>query len=112
MRKQCIIALSLVLLLSAAGPVSGQRPWKGSNEREGFQNIQVGPRPFFLVQDMEAEPLEERAVELLRRPGQENGILHWSSRGGPDVSRTYQRVLRSGRTHGSRHSGVRCDLHQ
>ncbi len=51
------IIAALPILSCAAG--HGADSGKNSNERRGH-NVQLGPRPFFLIQDMDASPLKRR----------------------------------------------------
>ena len=81
MRKQCIVAFCLSVMLSAASPLSAQ---KSSGKGQGLgvglgqgqsyaqegqgHSIQLGPRPYFLVQDMEESPLKDELLSCFGDP--------------------------------------------
>ena len=94
------LALGAVLLTAPAS--TQERPDAG---------IQLGPRPFFLVNDMHEGPLKDKLPVVRQGPVPPLGLLDWASRRGAAVSRTHARVLRGRRTHGGRDCRVRRDLH-
>src|SRR5262245_25451339 len=66
MRKLRIIALSLSVVMSLVAPLSAQ---KGPKDSEGKgHSIQLGPRPFFLVQDMEESKLKKELLDCFDDP--------------------------------------------
>jgi glycerophosphoryl diester phosphodiesterase len=66
MRKLRII-MALALALTAASPLAGQKPNGSRNEGQGHA-VQLGPRPYFLVQDMEDSPLKRELLSCLGNP--------------------------------------------
>jgi glycerophosphoryl diester phosphodiesterase len=61
MRKHVIVVI-LVGLMNAAGTLAlagqGEKPINETDRRKGEQRVQLGPRPFFLVNDMEDSKLK------------------------------------------------------
>ena len=69
MRKECIVALCMAFMMSAASPLSAQKPGAKDKESEGQgHSIQLGPRPFFLVQDMEESRLKSELLSCFGDP--------------------------------------------
>ena len=66
MRKLRIMMV-LALALTAAGPLAGQGPKGNRNEGQGHA-VQLGPRPYFLVQDMEDSALKRELLSCLGNP--------------------------------------------
>jgi glycerophosphoryl diester phosphodiesterase len=64
MRKLRIIVLGLAVLMSLAAPLSAQ---KGPKEGKGH-SIQLGPRPYFLVEDMDESRLKSELLACFGDP--------------------------------------------
>ena len=112
MRHQ-IVTASLALVLSATALASAAYASdREEDHREGGVSVQLGPRPFFLVNDMEDGEAEASAAALLGRPVQEERLLDRPSRRGAAVPGTHAGVLRSRCANGRRHPRVRRHLHQ
>ena len=67
MRKQGIVAFCLAVMMSSASPISAQKLDKKDKEGQGH-SIQLGPRPFFLVQDMEESRLKNELLSCFGDP--------------------------------------------
>ena len=96
------------LTWSSSGHHGGGR----GNKHKPALNVQLGPRPYYLVEDMDEGPLKRRARELLEGPFETTRLLDRPPRRRAAVSRAHQGVVRGGRAHGRRHHRVRRDLHQ
>ena len=75
-------------------------------------SVQLGPRPFYLVERMSPGPLKERLQKMCGRAVQEVRFLHRPPRRHAAVPGAHQGVLRGRGRHGSRHRRVRRHLHQ
>jgi len=64
--RKCVIAFGLAVVMSVAAPLSAQKS-KQANEGQGH-SIQLGPRPFFLVQDMEDSKLKAELLSCFGDP--------------------------------------------
>jgi len=59
----------MAFMMSAASPLSAQKPGAKDKESEGQgHSIQLGPRPFFLVQDMEESRLKSELLSCFGDP--------------------------------------------
>src|SRR5262245_51340060 len=67
MRMHCVITVTLGVLISAASPLSGQKSNGNSNGGNGH-SVQLGPRPYFLVQDMEDSALKQQLLSCFGDP--------------------------------------------
>jgi hypothetical protein len=63
MQKHRVVSLCLAVIMTTVTPLSAQLQGPGADEAQGH-SIQVGPRPFFLVQDMEDSPLKSDLLVL------------------------------------------------
>ena len=73
--------LALTAGLAAAAPSSIER--SSSSNSHAITNIQVGPRPFYLVEDMADSPLKSKLQSCAEKPIQPAQPFAISHRGGP-----------------------------
>jgi glycerophosphoryl diester phosphodiesterase len=66
MRTLRFIAIAIAVAVSSTSFVAAQGPDRNGNDGKG--HIQLGPRPYFLVQDMEESPLKEDLLSCFGAP--------------------------------------------
>ena len=78
------------------------------------QSVQLGPRPFYLVDEMSHGPAQERSCSNARRRHVQAARCSRSATAAAAaaVPRAHQGEPRSGRAHGRGHPRVRRDLHE
>ena len=75
-------------------------------------SVQLGPRPYYLVEDMDDGPLKSELQKCADGPFRKSDFSDRSPRRRAPVSRAHQGIVRSGGAHGRGHHRMRRDLHQ
>ena len=73
MVSSTLLTTNLVLGLATALPTPWDKWWKygphhGHHEQESGINVQLGPRPFYLVDDMDEGPLKDKMESCSNGP--------------------------------------------
>ena len=89
MRKSSIQALLFAVITSLGlAHADDHERHENSNKNSG---IQLGPRPFYLVQEMGEGKLKDKLMQCQNGPFLQDRFLHWPSRRGHAVSRAFRR---------------------
>ncbi|CAG8171904.1 unnamed protein product [Penicillium nalgiovense] len=75
--------LPVLPLLLTAGAVTAMPAVSRDQGKTVVSNIQVGPRPFYLVDDMSESPLKQKLASCSEKPIQKAPAFSISHRGGP-----------------------------
>ena len=107
-------ALAALAVLTVSAVHGDDAVSRDSQSPSGHQEtrVQLGPRPFYLVDKMKPSFLKMALAALQQSCGREDVVLDRPPRRRPAVPRAHQGVLRSGGAHGRGHPRVRRDLHQ
>jgi hypothetical protein len=107
MSKKLVILGAAAAVTALSGYLAVSTAANDSHDRDnGVRNVQVGPRPYFLVDDMDPSPLKTALQAVQRKANQEDRFLHRPSWRRAAIPRAHQGVLRSRRTHGRGHRRV------
>ncbi|KAJ5278294.1 hypothetical protein N7524_004447 [Penicillium chrysogenum] len=75
--------LPVLPLLLTAGAATAMPAVTRAQDKTVVSNIQVGPRPFYLVDDMSESPLKQKLASCSEKPIQKAPAFSISHRGGP-----------------------------
>ena len=112
-RKNVFALIALIGCLSPA--LSGASDDNRDRDRDEGRNsgVQVGPRPYYLVDKMSPGPLKRKLEHCSAGPFYKTDFSIGHRGGGTAaISGAHQGKPRSGRAHGRRHPGMRRDVHQ
>ena len=118
--RQQIVTLTLTATMTAMAGTAIARtgterdssdPADGRHRRTE-SSVQLGPRPFFLVNDMNDGRLKRKLQQCSEGPFKTSRVLDRPSRRRVAVPRTHAGGLSGGRADGGWHPRVRRDLHE